>query len=223
MKRIRTLFVSFANDIGALPVTAFRGAVIEKVGRDNLLFHHHLSDDTFLYKYPLIQYKKIGRQPGIFCIDAGVDEIHKLFGHRSWTILLQGQPMDLKVDRLDMKTTNLNVWEKRFRYSLWNWQALNEDNWKKYTALESMVDKVAMLEKILTANILSFAKGIDWHITAPVQVTIQDVKQERDARMKDIKVRTFEVDFYCNVFLPDYLGLGKGVSKGFGTVRQIKN
>lgn len=85
-----------------------------------------------------------------------------------------------------------------------------------------MVDKVAMLEKILTANILSFAKGIDWHITAPVQVTIQDVKQERDARMKDIKVRTFEVDFYCNVFMPDYLGLGKGVSKGFGTVRQIR-
>lgn len=125
MKRIRTLFVSFANDIGALPVTAFRGAVIEKVGRDNLLFHHHLSDDTYLYKYPLIQYKKIGRQPGIFCIDAGVDEIHKLFGHRNWTIQLQGQPMDLKVDRLDMKTTNLNVWEKRFRYSLWNWQALN--------------------------------------------------------------------------------------------------
>jgi hypothetical protein len=223
LKRIRTLFVSFANDIGALPVTAFRGAVIEKVGRENLLFHHHLSDDTYLYKYPLIQYKKIGRQPGIFCIDAGVDEIHKLFGHRSWTIQLQGQPMDLKVDRLDMKTTNLNVWEKTFHYNLWNWQALNEENWKRYLELESMVEKIGMLEKILTANILSFAKGIDWHIDKPVKLVIKDVKLERNSRMKDIKVRTFELEFKCNVFLPDFMGLGKGVSKGFGTVRKIRN
>lgn len=223
MKRLRTLLVTFQNDIGTLPVSAFRGAVIEKVGRENLLFHNHLGKDSFMYKYPLIQYKKVGRQPGIFCLEEGVEEIHKLFGHRNWTIDLQGNTIDLQVDRLDMKTTNINVWEKTFDYTIWNWQALNEENWPKYLQLESMVEKVAMLEKILTGNILSFAKGIGWHIDQPVKVVIRNVKLERDSRMKDIKVRTFEVDFRTNVFLPDFMGLGKGVSKGFGTIKKNRN
>ena len=86
-----------------------------------------------------------------------------------------------------------------------------------------MVEKIAILEKILTANILSFAKGIGWHIEQPVKVVIKDVKMERNSKMKDILVRTFEIDFRSNVYLPDYLGLGKGVSKGFGTLRKIKD
>jgi hypothetical protein len=221
VKQLRTLLVTFNNDIGPTPISAFRGAVIEKVGRENPLFHNHLGSDSFIYKYPLIQYKKLGRQPAIFCVDAGVEEIHKLFGHRNWTIDMLGEKLTLKVDRLDMKTTNLNIWDKPFDYNLWNWQALNEENWPRYLQLESMVEKVAMLEKILTANILSFAKGIDWHIEKPVKVVIKDVKLERDSRMKDIKVRTFEVDFRSNVFLPDFMGLGKGVSKGFGTVKHL--
>lgn len=219
MRSLRTLLVTFANDIGHTPISAFRGAVIEKVGRENLLFHNHLGDEKFIYKYPLIQYKKIGKQAAIFCIDEGVVEIHKLFAHRNWTIKINEHPVTLSVDRLDMKTTNINIWEKTFDYSLWNWQALNEDNWPKYLHLDSMMAKVAMLEKILTANILSFAKGINWHIEQPVKVVIRDVKLERDIRMKDIKVRTFEVDFRTNVYLPDFMGLGKGVSKGFGVLR----
>ena len=222
MKKLRTLLVTFTNDIKHAPISAFRGAVIEKVGREHQLFHNH-NGDNFIYQYPLIQYKKIGGRPGIFCLDDGVDEIHKLFEHRSWTIDLQGEKVNLKVDRLDMKTTHINVWEKSFDYSLWNWQALNEENWPKYLQLDSMVEKVGMLEKILTANILSFAKGIDWHIEKPVKVVIKDVKLERDSRMKDIKVRTFVVDFRSNVFLPDFVGLGKGVSKGFGVVKKIRN
>jgi len=219
LRSLRTLLVTFANDIGHTPISAFRGAVIEKVGRENLLFHHHLGEDQFLYKYPLIQYKKIGRQPGIFCMDEGVDELHKLFEQRNWTIDLQGNPTTLKVDRIDLKDTRLNIWDKKLEYNLWNWQALNEDNWKRYQSLESMVEKIAFLEKILIGNILSFAKGIGWLIDKPVVLVIRDVKLERNSRMKDIKVRTFEVDFRCNVELPDFMGLGKGVSKGFGVLR----
>lgn len=223
MKKIRTLLVTFTNDLTNSSITSFRGAIIEKVGRENLLFHNHLTDDTFIYKYPLIQYKKIGGKPAIFCLDVGVDEIHKLFGQKNWTINLKDKKVELKVDRLDMKSTTLNIWEKTFEYNLWNWQALNDTNWAVYQKLESMVDKIAKLEKILTANILSFAKGIDWHIDKPIIVIIKDVKLERNSRMKDINVRTFEVDFRTNVFLPDFVGLGKGVSTGFGTIRKIRN
>lgn len=221
--KIRTLLVTFSHDTSKIPITAFRGAIIEKVGREHQLFNNHISDNKYLYKYPLIQYKKLRGQPAIFCLDIGVDEIHKLFEQKSWSIDLKGEKVELKVDRLDMKSTTLNVWEKSFGYNLWNWQALNEENWAEYQKLDRMVDKIFKLEKILTANILSFAKGVNWHIDKPISVVIKNVKLERNAKMKDINVKTFEVDFQTNVFLPDYMGLGKGVSKGFGTVRKIRN
>ncbi len=223
IKKIRTLHISFDSPAIPFQVSAFRGAIIEKAGRENLLFHNHLGDDQFSYRYPLIQYKAIRQQPSIFCLDAGVDEIHHLFQQKSWTINLSGNPVDLKVDRLDMKTVTLNVWDKSFPYNLYNWQALNEINYRKYIQLESLKERVVMLEKIITGNILSFAKGIDWHIDKQVEVKIHDIKQVRLKRMKDVKVGAFDVTFSTNVFLPNYIGLGKGVSTGFGIVKQIKN
>lgn len=219
-KKIRTLHISFDAPLVPSQVAAFRGAIIEKAGREHLLFHNHISDDKFIYRYPLIQYKVIHNKPSIFCLDAGVDEIHHLFQQRSWTINLSGDTIELKVDRLDLKTITLNIWNKSFEYTLNNWQALNETNYKKFQHLTSLKEKIEMLEKILTGNILSFAKGIDWHIDQPIEVAIQDIKSERLKRMKDIKVGALDIDFSCNVFLPNFLGLGKGVSTGFGIVKQ---
>jgi len=78
MNRIRVLDIEFENDIQPWEVPAFRGAVIESAGRKNILFHNH-KQDKFVYSYPLIQYKRIGKKPHLVCIDDGVDEIHKFF------------------------------------------------------------------------------------------------------------------------------------------------
>jgi CRISPR/Cas system endoribonuclease Cas6 (RAMP superfamily) len=40
---------------------------------------------------------------------------------------------------------------------------------------------------------------------------------------KGRKVLTFCVNFKTNVSLPDYVGLGKGSSVGFGVVKLIEN
>lgn len=223
MKRLRTLLVTFSNDIPAYLITAFRSAVIEKVGRDHVAFHNHVGETQFVYQYPLIQYKTVQRQPAIVCLDEGVDEIHKLFEQRNWTIILLGERIDLKVDRLDLKTTTLNVWDKHFDYSLTRWQALNDKNYREYNNLQDLTEKIQMLERILTGNILSFAKGIEWHIDKPVELSITDIALERLSKMKDIKVAVLDVRFRCNVALPDWIGLGKGVSKGFGVVEKLHN
>lgn len=34
-----------------------------------MLFHNHLNDREFLYGYPVIQYKRIGRNPALVCVD----------------------------------------------------------------------------------------------------------------------------------------------------------
>ena len=42
------------------------------------------------------------------------------------------------------------------------------------------------------------------------------------AKFKDVKMTAYDLRFTCNVSLPNYIGLGKGVSHGFGTIRKIQ-
>jgi hypothetical protein len=219
LKKLRTLLVTFNNPITQQQITAFRGAIIEKAGRKNTLFHNHITSDTYLYRYPLIQYKTVYKLPAIYCVDAGVDEIHKLFENKTWTIDLKGEKMDLVVEDLNLKTITLNIWDKPLEYQIQRWQALNEENYRKYQTLNSLTEKIEMLQRILVGNILSFAKGIEWRIDKPIVLNITDLQTERLSRMKDIKVAVFNIQFTCNVSLPNYIGLGKGASTGFGVVK----
>jgi hypothetical protein len=222
VKRLRTLLITFENEIPYNNMEAFRGAIIEKAGKEHILFHNHLGD-TFSYRYPLIQYKLIRKKPAIFCVESGVDVIHHLFENKTWQININGSKVDLKVGDLNLKTTTLNVWEKDFHYNLINWQALNDANFQRFMQSDSLTERIGLLEKILTGNLLSMAKGLDWRIEKKVIVKITDIESEKLKRMKEIKVVSFNVRFSSNIFLPDYLGIGKGASKGFGILRQIRN
>ena len=220
-KRIRLLTVVFGAEIKGYEIPAFRSAVIEKAGRENVLFHNHLKSKGFLYKYPLIQYKMIHHHPSIICIDHGVDEYQKYFEKDNWDIHISGRWLEMKIDRLHLNQFNMQVWDKMFRYSIWNWVALNQANFRKYIEMDDMTDKVRLLESILKANILSFAKGIEWTIEKPVEVKISNLNPTRRVTLKEKDVLGFNVDFSTNVFLPNFIGLGKSVSLGYGVVKSL--
>jgi hypothetical protein len=222
MLKLKTLLVIFDTQIAPSLVSSFRGAVISKVGFQNQAFHNH-DGDNFIYKYPLIQYKLIHEKASLYCVGDGVDEIHHFFGLKSWDIMLQDKLVPLKIYKLNLNTFNMNTWDKKFRYSIYNWLALNEKNYGIYHAMQSLVEKISFLEKMLTGNILSFAKGIGWHIDKPVEVKIQELKGEKMIRYKGIPLMAFDVNFSSNVFLPNYLGLGKSASHGYGVVREVKS
>ncbi len=181
MLKLKTLLVIFDAQIAPSLVSSFRGAVISKVGFQNQAFHNH-DGDNFIYKYPLIQYKLIHEKASLYCVGDGVDEIHHFFGLKSWDIMLQDKLVPLKIYKLNLNTFNMNTWDKKFRYSIYNWLALNEKNYGIYHAMQSLVEKISFLEKMLTGNILSFAKGIGWHIDKPVEVKIQELKGEKMIR-----------------------------------------
>ena len=219
MKKIKALLVQFENDIPANRISSFRGAIIEKVGRENILFHQHKDDTSLVYSYPMIQYKIINKHPAIVCLGDGVEEIHKLFEFKKWDIQIQDEKILLKILRLDLKTITLNVWDKMFSYDIRNWLALNKENYEKYLKEDSLAEKCRHLEKILTANILSFAKGVEWIIDKPVLVQISNLKAPKIIRYKGVPLAAFDVAFKSNVYLPTNIGLGKSVSHGFGILR----
>jgi len=222
MKKLRTLLIRFEQELPAWKTPAFRGAVIEKVGRDGILFHQHAGDQEYVYRYPLIQYKSIQHKPAILCLGDGVDEIHKLFEKKSWVIYVNDEKYELVVEKLNLGNITINVWNNSYTYTLSRWLALNEKNYEVYKTLQSELDQLAMLEKILVGNILSFAKGIDWHVDREIKVRIHELKGVKKLTYKDAQLMGFNLVFSTNVYLPEYIGLGKGVSHGFGVVRKIR-
>ena len=121
-----------------------------------------------------------------------------------------------------MNQFTLQVWEKSFTMRLTQWLALNQENYAKFRATTDEFVHLTLLEGILKANIISFAKGIGWDVDRDIRLRIDTIDKSRLIPYKEQKLMAFDVTFRTNVFLPDYLGLGKGVSHGFGTVRQVR-
>ncbi|MEZ0542915.1 CRISPR-associated endonuclease Cas6 [Fibrella arboris] len=218
MKRIRYLTVRFDAAIQHIEIPAFRGAIIDKIGTAYTSFHNHLAEGQFLYRYPVIQYKQIGCNPAIVCLEEGTDDIQHFFQQRTWDIRIGERPLTLTVKDLRLHQYTLQAWEHTFRVRIHNWLALNETNYARYQSTSDDLDRLELLEKILTGNILSMAKGLDWRIEREVRVRILRCSPLRWLRFKGQLLAGFDLDFATNVFLPDWIGLGKGVSVGFGVV-----
>ncbi len=220
MKKIRVLYIEFDNELKAYEIPAFRSAIIKKAGKDHILFHNHLKDN-FRYAYPLIQYKVANNHPVILCIEEGIEEIHHFFNNKQWKIAINGKKHELKIKRLNVNQFVMQVWDKNFNYEIRNWLALNQKTYNVFKKIEDEEEQKIFLEKILTGNILSFAKGINWTIDKPIKLDIKKIKETKLIKIKNTKFETYTLTFTTNVFLPNYTGLGKNVSKGFGIVKQI--
>lgn len=231
---LKLLRVHFDVEIAPYEVPGFRGAIIEKVGIENDLFHNHINtkneksgkidgidkskDPKFAYRYPRIQYKRIGKQPVILCVGEGVDEIHKFFEQKNWDIYIGKDLLEMRIAKLDLNQFEMKISERLSSYSIRNWVALNQQAYNQYQKLDGIVEKIAFLEKKLIGNILAFAKGIDWHIEEKIELKITDLPQMQLISYKKQKLQTFNLDFKTNVFIPQYIGLGAKTSVGMGTV-----
>jgi len=221
MPKIRYLNVRFANAIYPVDIPRFRAAVIEASQRQSNLFHNHTPDSGVIYRYPLIQYKVVGGQASIICLEQGTDDIHYLFQQRELDLRIGQRQERFEIDDIHLQYFQLQLWQHRFTYSLRDWQALNQDNFRRYQALETQVERLQFLENLLKGNILSLASGIGWQVEDPIEVGITQLKEERWISFKQSKALCFSLEFTANISLPDHIGLGKGVSVGFGEVRGL--
>jgi hypothetical protein len=222
LKKIRFLRIQFDSEIAAFEIPAFRGAIASKAGLEHILFHNHLNNKELLYGYPVIQYKRIGVNPAIVCIDYGVDEIHHLFTTKNLRVHIGERPVQLDVKNLQMHQYTLQVWEKSFNYRMYNWLALSQDNYQRYQSIQDDLERTSFLEGILIGNIIAFAKGVKWDVDRTIRLRIDEVQHTKLVPYKSQRLMAFDLTFRTNVFLPDFIGLGKGVSLGFGTVSQLK-
>lgn len=217
-KNIRLLTVNFDLKIKFNDIQRFRSAIIETTQRKNNLFHNH-SEKGSIYRYPLIQYKQLNGKAAFLCIEEAIESVQDFFLSTNWQLDIGAGQQPLKVENLKVTEHRIGVRKKYFCYTLKRWLPLNQDNYRRYHQLDNLSEKVALLEKILLANIISFLQGIALYIEEKIEVVIKEILLQRLENYKGQEMQAFNIKFETNMSLPDYIGLGKGSSSGFGMIK----
>ncbi|MBD3349857.1 MAG: hypothetical protein GF364_00045 [Candidatus Lokiarchaeota archaeon] len=97
------------------------------------------------------------------------------------------------------------------------WMALNQKNYDEYIQLNKF-DQQFFLRHILRENLKTISKGFNYEIKNIEGIKVDGHFQKREIKFKDITMLCFFGKFMTNFSLPDYLGIGKQVARGFGTV-----
>ena len=224
-KQIRTLSIKFDLAIRYEDIPKFRGAVVNLTKEKNDLFHNH-SEDGVIYRYPKIQYKKAGGKASILCIDEGTEAIEDFFAGFNKEFIFGSEVIELKVEDIKARQYNVGLWDESFEYRLANWLPLNQDNYRQFHEVESLHEKTAILEKVLTGNLLTFCEGIGITPDRQVKAIITKIVKEKRIGYRGTVMQSYDVDIRTNVSLPEHIGLGKGSGVGYGVITQkriIKN
>lgn len=218
-KHIKVLTLRFNTAIANWEIPLFRGAVLNAIGSDvDILFHNHAEDDRFRYSYPLIQYKRLGGKAAIVCVEEGVDSIGQFLMAQQPDVVLGERTAKLEMESVRPQNVLMQTWQSSFDYRLQHWLALNSENYRRYQELDSLSERIALLESILKGNLLSMCKGLGIYLSEELKVSITRLNEPRLVKVKGVRVMSFDVDFRSNLSLPDGIGIGKNASLGYGTV-----
>lgn len=221
INRIPILTIHSNNEISQNEIPFFRGAIISKVPAEITLFHNHL-DAGFRYRYPLIQYKRIGGKAAIVCLGEGTDAIGQFFANADFDLQIGNRQEHFEIVDIDAQRVIIQPWQSEFRYTLRKWLPLNQDNYAHYQTIEGIAAKAMFLQKILVGNILSMCTGLGIHLEEKISCEVTSLSDMRIYKYKGVRMAGFDLEFKTNISLPDYIGLGKGVSLGYGMVHKIR-
>ncbi len=183
------------------------------------LLHNHYDDGKVRYGYPLVQYKVIDKVPMLTGFGEGSRLLIELF--------LKIRDLDIEGNRFIINSKNIEnrIYELDGLFKLYEyefktlWMALNQKNFGIYRNLKTEEEKKDLLNKQLQNNILSFYKGIGYRVSE--RIMVKGNFKGKTTLFKNKKMLAFDGNFVVNAVLPDYAGIGKSTSRGFGTVKKI--
>lgn len=226
MNTLRVMTVVFNISLKQSELRKFRGAIINAAGTDNTLFHNHVGVG-YNYKYPLIQYRIIGGKAAVVCLNEGIEQVHSLFASgfigRELFIGVENKGV-IMIESIRQNEFSLCVLETPVKYHISRWLPLNQRNYMLWKSLENEEDRILKLNSILVGNIISLAKGVGWQIDYKIECSI-DINSiiTRPIIYKEQRLISFSLDFTTNLFLPNGLGVGKGVSSNLGVILHIRH
>ncbi len=204
------------NHISATP-SKVRGFIGRQFSEFSIL-HNHINNGKFMFSYPLVQYKIIDDVIVIIGIDEGGEILKKISSELS--ILNLDKRYEIKEKIIHEKEFDIkpSSEEKHYKF-ITPWLGLNQSNYQKYVNSKNWKEKKEILNKVLVGNLLSMSKGLG--IVVNKRLFAKTHFEEKIVEYKGVKMNAFVGEFKIHYDIPDYFGLGKGVSQGFGCVKQI--
>lgn len=242
---VRTLSITFNQPIYARQIPQWRGAFIEMAGWKNDLLHNHNNAEgeapcltavgerkgegenqkaahPYIHRYPVVQYRIHKGKAGIFALNEGIEAVQQVLFSNRWAIQWEGQQQTLQIEQMQMNEHYLRMTAKPRTYKLFKWLALNEENYGRWHNCANLMERVQLLENILTGHILGFATNMNWQLPERLEVSLQYLQQVEQVTYHGVPLLAFNVSYTANVLLPPSIGLGKAVSHGFGWQQPVK-
>lgn len=221
MKMVQIIEVRFTgNRMYHFDIPRFRQYLARTFPRYDLI-HNHLQDGKFRYGYPLIQFKILKTTPIVIGIGEGLPILKEVFS---------------EVDEIKISHRKQHVWEKSiifreepfgmsqefYKYTFHSpWMALKEENFETYKTLDTYEQQL-FLKHLLRENLKTISKGFNYQIPEIEKILVDGYFKPKITRFKNVKMLTFLGDFTVNFAIPELLGIGKQVARGFGTLRREK-
>lgn len=205
------------EDIEAKPRFAekLRGYLGNKY--DNDILHNH-KEDKYLYRYPLVQYKVIKSR----LMAVGINEGSKLVLNvilNEDNIIIDDERVNTFKKSSSKNIVNFGIVDDYMGYKFETpWIALNQKNIEVYSK-SSNLEREELLKKVLIGNIISMSKGLNYTVDKQLYAWIN--LNEVEVKLKGIRHKAFLGEFKVNFNMPNYIGIGKSVSRGFGTIKSL--
>lgn len=170
------------------------------------------------YFYPRLQYKVVRNSPMIASISEGCDLLWDLYEKFS----------DPNGDQTDWKITERRLIDKKAAFGLIDeykkyrfltpWLSLPEEEFKNYLTADAF-SKEKILANVLESQIKSMADSLGYHLDRILRAKI--IIKPNYIFQRDIHYAGMLGSFITNFEIPNFLGIGKSVSRGFGTIKQV--
>ena len=173
------------------------------------------------YLYPRVQVKILKEQIYIVGINEGVDPVLSLVDNLDF---FNFGDITVKIEKIDIEQNKdpVSLVDKLLRYKfITPWVALNTGSSRKFKGIGED-NKILFLNKLLGQNLLFLSKELNLDIDSKIYTkvvvdSIDPYKHEENGW------RSFNGEFRANFMLPNFIGFGNGITRGFGSIFSLNH
>ncbi|GHV34252.1 hypothetical protein FACS1894178_1380 [Bacteroidia bacterium] len=222
MEKVPIVITKFANEIKQKDISTFRTALLDYLLLKGCKLNNYSKKASdSLYSYPFIQFKKIKNKAALFAVAKGTENILNFLTASDFECFFRESNEKIVIESVKEERYNIRTGEHFYSYSLRHYLPFNIDAKERYDQIIHQANKKLYMEKQLLVNIKNFAKSIDAELDDKITVTIDSITDTGVKFYKRMPYDSFDIFFKANISIPNYTGLGKIVSHGFGSVVRI--